>query len=141
MSGTLLRRIGSDARGQRARAVVDLAIVAHLSVLLNTRNGSSLLSPHYGLPDTAALLRDLPASLPAIQRAIVATIRQHEPRLYDVVTRGPGRVLPMLRLRFDLDGKLRDGRTMRLTLTLSHAGRVLVAQVDEHHDLTRDACS
>src|SRR5688500_2646887 len=94
MSGaSLLRRIRAAAdptsagrivyRGQDLEAVV----LEHLSLMLNTRQGSALTCPDYGIVELSELLQDFPDALGVMQRAIKNSITKYEPRLKNVQVR------------------------------------------------------
>lgn len=67
--------------GQDEYAQLYLSIYSHLSRLLNTRCGSLVHMPDYGLPDMNQIYKDLPYSLQLLINAIHATISKYEPRL------------------------------------------------------------
>ena len=70
-------------RGQDLEAVV----LDHLSQMLNTRQGSSLTCPDYGIVELSELLQDFPDALGVMQRALKNTITKYEPRMKNVQVR------------------------------------------------------
>jgi type VI secretion system protein len=56
----------------------------HLILLLNTRRGSLLHMPDYGMPDVSSYYADYPASLTELRSEILQLIRKYEPRLENV---------------------------------------------------------
>ena len=61
-----------------------LSISSHLLKLLNTRRGSLVHLPDYGIPDLAEIYQDLPYSVNRLVQAIKHTIEKYEPRLTNV---------------------------------------------------------
>ena len=60
------------------------SIKAHLTRLLNSRQGSLTHMPDYGLPDVAEIYQGLPYSVDDLIKAIETTIEKYEPRLKNV---------------------------------------------------------
>lgn len=56
-------------------------IISHLNRLLNTRRGSSLSDPDYGIPDLNDLLGQMPRSCHSIARIFEDCIRKYETRI------------------------------------------------------------
>lgn len=65
-------------------AIPIASIERHLMWLLNTRQGSLVHHPDYGLPDLTAIYADLPHSIQQLKQAIQLAISQYEPRLSHV---------------------------------------------------------
>lgn len=61
-----------------------LSIVNNLDRLFNTRRGALQHLPDYGLPDISEIYRDIPESIPDLQRAIRDSVEKYEPRLTNV---------------------------------------------------------
>ena len=122
MSGSgLLSRIASGAPPVDE---VD-AIVEHLRVLLNTRQGEAICAPSYGVLDFTDVVHAMPGATQTLVRAIRATILEHEPRLRNVTVRPVGDEGDLL-LRFEISGQLasqRSGRTLRFATTIRPGGR------------------
>jgi type VI secretion system protein len=117
----LLSRIAS---GEPPRDEVD-AIVEHLRVLLNTRQGEAICAPTYGVVDFIDLVHAMPGATQTLARSIRATILEHEGRLRNIVVR-PVHEDGELVLRFEISGQLasqRSGRTLRFATTIRPGGR------------------
>lgn len=84
--GLLARLVGQT--GRSPQPVSDIgAIVEHLRVLLNTRQGESLTVPDFGVPEFSDLVHTFPAAINLLRQAITTTIIRFEPRLSHVVVR------------------------------------------------------
>jgi type VI secretion system protein len=117
----LLSRIAS---GAPPADEVD-AIVEHLRVLLNTRQGESICAPSYGVLDFTDVVHAMPGATQTLVKAIRATILEHEPRLRNVTVRPVGDEGDLV-LRFEISGQLasqRSGRTLRFATTVRPGGR------------------
>lgn len=60
------------------------SVSLHLSCLLNSRRGSLIHLPDYGVPDLAEIYQDLPYSVNRLMQSIKQTIEKYEPRLTNV---------------------------------------------------------
>lgn len=114
----------------RAGAQADLGddILAQACLVLHARAGSSRLSPLDGLPDLTAHTHDLPASLPVLQRDVIATLLRGEPRIARLSPIAPARLWRgsvTLRLRAELV----DGDPLSLALVLERPFRWHVARL------------
>ncbi len=122
MSGRgLLSRIASGA----APADEVDAIIEHLRVLLNTRQGEVVCSPSYGVVDFTDVVHAMPGATQTLVKSIRATILEHEPRLRNVSVR-PVTQDGELLLRFEISAQLanqRSGRTLRFATTVRPGGR------------------
>ncbi len=91
--GSLLQRLRQAAdptssgravyRGEDLESIVG----QHLQRMLNTRQGSSLTVPDYGIVELSELLHDFPDAMGIMQRAIKNSILKYEPRLKNVQVR------------------------------------------------------
>lgn len=63
------------------------AILDHLDILLNTRQGSVGHLPDFGLPDISEVFQSFPQSIEMLRQAIQATVNKYEPRLSSVQVR------------------------------------------------------
>lgn len=79
MSGGLLERV--DERGVRSRDDDVAAILAHLRVLLGTRQGGAPSTPGYGLQDITDAIHSYPVGAQQIGHRIRAALERFEPRL------------------------------------------------------------
>lgn len=116
----LLSRIASGA------APLDEAeaIIEHLRVLLNTRQGEVVCSPTYGVVDFTDVVHSIPSSMQVLVKSIRATIMEHEPRLKNVTVR-PATPEGDLVLRFEISAQLvnQKGKTLRFATTVRPGGR------------------
>lgn len=63
------------------------AVMRHLQRMLNTRQGSSLSAPDYGILELSELMHHFPDTVGVMQRSIKNTILKYEPRLKNVQVR------------------------------------------------------
>ena len=77
----------SAERYSRRDADIEAAVASHLVQMLNTRQGSALTCPDYGLVEVSEVLHDFPDAVGIMQRALKNTIQQYEPRLKNVQVR------------------------------------------------------
>jgi type VI secretion system protein len=101
------------------------AIIEHLRVLLNTRQGEVVCAPTYGVVDFSDVVHAMPGATQTLVRSIRATILAYEPRLKNVTVRpvtGEGELV----LRFEITAQLanqRAGRTLHFATTVRAGGR------------------
>jgi type VI secretion system protein len=116
----LLSRIASGA----APLDETEAIVEHLRVLLNTRQGEAICAPTYGVVDFTDVVHSFPSSMQVLVKSIRATIMEHEPRLKNVNVR-PVTGESDLVLRFEISAQLvnQKGKTLRFATTVRPGGR------------------
>jgi type VI secretion system protein len=126
MSGGLLDSIDRRLRGE-PRVRREDAVLVHLSMLLNTRQGSSSLDPAYGLPDIVDFTHNIPGAIPALERLIVDAIQRYEPRLSHIVVRSSTVHADALSLCFEVSAQLVGGSSFRFQTTLSSGGHVSVS--------------
>lgn len=85
---------GEAAHGRASRSdqgVLIRSITEHLIRILNTRQGSVAIDPHYGIPDFSYLPGNfMPPEAHDIEKEIVRTVMRYEPRIkrVDVVFNG-----------------------------------------------------
>lgn len=118
--GLLWRIATSEPAGDEVTAIVE-----HLRVLLNTRQGEAPAAPTYGVLDFSDVVHAMPGAAQALVRSIRTTILEHEPRLRNVTVRHVTES-DELRLRFEISAQLADGRsarTLRLATTVRPGGR------------------
>jgi type VI secretion system protein len=90
---SLLRRLEraadptSAGRSRFRGEDLEASVVDHISRLLNTRQGSALTVPDYGVIELSELLHDFPDAKGLMQRCIKATVAKYEPRLKNVQVR------------------------------------------------------
>ena len=108
---------------------VEAAVLRNVRQILNTRHGSALSCPEYGVIQLSELVHDFPDAIGLMQRAIKHTLALHEPRLRNVQVRHVKRDDPHeFNLDFEITGQveLRDGRrhAVRFSSTVDAHGNV-----------------
>ncbi len=105
------------------------SIQKHLLNMMNTRQGSSISVPDYGLPDFNDLKHRYPDAIHELRRAIKTCIEQYEPRLTRIkVGYTPDEDNP-IQLRFEINALLTvDGKSKSVwyETMLDSAGRAKV---------------
>jgi len=92
---------------------LESVVVDHLRRMLNTRQGSSLTVPDYGIVELSELMHDFPDALGIMQRAIKNSILTYEPRLKNVQVRAiTGDELNQMFVYFEITAQIvyPDGR-------------------------------
>jgi type VI secretion system protein len=102
-------RIATGARKRGKTRSDDLlgSLEHHLSLILNTRQGSSKSAPDYGMPDFVSIMGkgDLD-SIRELSRVLTDVVREYEPRIAGAtVTYSPGREDSGV-LEFSLSGSI-----------------------------------
>jgi type VI secretion system protein len=110
---------------------LESAIASHLTQMLNTRQGSCITCPDYGLIEVSEVLYDFPDAVGIMQRALKTSIQQYEPRLKNVQVRHlKGDDTSQLTLQFEIAGQvhLPDGRrqALRLATSVDPSGSVTI---------------
>ncbi|HSN97676.1 MAG TPA: type VI secretion system baseplate subunit TssE [Candidatus Nanopelagicales bacterium] len=105
------------------------AIMTHLKNMLNTRQGSSLTCPDYGLMEVSDVLHEFPDAIGLLQRSIKNSIQQYEPRLKNVQVRQlKNDVAQAMVLEFEITAQIQypDGRRQQLRFgaSVDHSGNV-----------------
>lgn len=129
MSGGLLAKLRAREQGATTPAP-EAAIRAHLSELLNARQGGCALDPHYGLPDLTDLTHRVPEGVPMLQRAITEAIRRYEPRLRKLRVLATTRAelaSPRPCLHFELHAELAGGAALCFQTDVAPGGHVRVS--------------
>ena len=101
---------------------LEAAVTSHLIQMLNTRQGSSLTCPDYGLIEVSEVLHDFPDAIGLMQRAIKNSIQQYEPRLKNVQVRNiKNEAMHQMMLEFEITAQLQfpDGRRQALRFSTS----------------------
>lgn len=95
-------------RGASASEVRD-SLLNHLRSMCQTRQGTMLTCPQYGVAAISELVHAFPDAIDEMARSIKATIQAYEPRLMDVAVRQ----IPSedLTLRYTITARLREDRT------------------------------
>jgi type VI secretion system protein len=137
MARSLLARIerAADPNGNERStyrdADLEAAVTEHLAKLLNTRQGSSLTCPDYGLIEVSEVLYDFPDAIGIMQRALKNTIQTYEPRLKNVQVRQiKDELVAEMTLSFEITAQLQlpDGRrqALRFATKVDASGNVKV---------------
>ena len=121
----------SSGRSTARDGDVETSVSQHLNRLLNTRQGSCLTCPDYGLVEVSEVLHDFPDAIGIVQRALKNTIQQYEPRLKNVQVRHVKIETPgELTLQFEVTAQLQlaDGRrqALRFSTAVDSSGNVKV---------------
>src|SRR5262245_12417823 len=137
MAGSLLSRLEhladphSSERSTYRDADIETAVSQHLARLLNTRQGSCLTCPDYGLIEVSDVLYDFPDAIGIMQRALKNTIQTYEPRLKNVQVRHlKSEAASEMTLQFEITAQLHmpDGRrqSLRFATSVDGSGNVKV---------------
>jgi type VI secretion system protein len=137
MAASLLSRIEraadptSSERYTSRDSDTESAVSQHLARLLNTRQGSCLTCPDYGLIEVSEVLYDFPDAIGIMQRALKNTIQTYEPRLKNVQVRHLKNDLGHeMVLQFEITAQLHlpDGRrqALRFSTAVDGSGNVKV---------------
>lgn len=106
------------------------SVTNHLSRILNTRQGNTVLAQDFGMPDFSALGASFSTTeLPRIERELSAFISRCEPRLKQVHIRYAPDPNQPLQLAFFLDAELAlEEETVRIhwTTLVEPSGRVII---------------
>ena len=80
----------------------------HLHRMLNTRQGSALTVPDYGIVELSELLHEFPDANGLMQRCIKTTIQKFEPRLKNVQVRAipPSEDVSQLLIYYEITAQL-----------------------------------
>lgn len=116
----ILSRIAGDDGADEVEAIVE-----HLRVLLNTRQGEAPSAPSFGVVDFSDMVHAFPGAVQQLVRSIRATILEFEPRLRNVNVRHVTNEGELL-LRFEISAQLADqrsARTLRFATTVRPGGR------------------
>jgi type VI secretion system protein len=137
MAALLLARIEraadptSSGRSLYRDSDTEAAVTHHLHRILNTRQGSCLTCPDYGLIEVSEVLTDFPDAMGILQRALKNTIQTYEPRLKNVQVRHvKNEEMGEMLLTFEITAQLQlpDGRrqAMRFATSVDGSGNVKV---------------
>lgn len=121
----------SSGRTTYRDADLESAVAQHLARLLNTRQGSCLTCPDYGLIEVSEVLYDFPDAIGIMQRALKNTIQTYEPRLKNVQVRHlKNEAMGEMTLQFEITAQLHmpDGRrqALRFATSVDGSGNVKV---------------
>lgn len=135
MAASLLSRLAraadphSSERQTYRDQDVEAAIMTHLGHMLNTRQGSSLTCPDYGIAEISDVIHDFPDAIGIMQRAIKNSILTYEPRLKNVQVRHiKNEATHSMILEFEITAQLQlaDGRkqAVRFGTSMDNNGNV-----------------
>lgn len=131
MSASLLTRIAqaadphSSERSTWKAQDLETSLREHLSQMLNTRAGSALTCPDYGVLEVSEVVHDFPDAIGIVQRSLKNTIQVYEPRLKNVQVRHvKNEQTNLLTLEFEITGQymLPDGRRVAMRFELGVDG-------------------
>lgn len=109
---------------------LESAILTHLGHMLNTRQGSALTCPDYGLMEVSEVLHEFPEAIGLVQRSIKNCIQTYEPRLKNVQVRHvrSADAVQSMVLEFEITAQIQypDGRRqpLRLGAAVDQSGNV-----------------
>ena len=121
----------SSGRSTYRDSDLEASVAQHLARLLNTRQGSCLTCPDYGLIEVSEVLYDFPDAIGIMQRALKNTIQTYEPRLKNVQVRHiKNEAGAEMTLQFEITAQLTlpDGRrqSLRFATNVDGSGNVKV---------------
>ncbi|GFO69527.1 hypothetical protein GMLC_31060 [Geomonas limicola] len=132
----LLERLSSLEREPLRREGLDRArlidsVVRHLSLILNTRQGSVPAAAGFGMPDFQEFLQGYPQSVRELETEIRRTIERYEPRLQSVQVAFLPQNDDPLKLHFQISASLkgvegRDSTRVCMETVVGAAGRFSV---------------
>jgi type VI secretion system protein len=94
------------------------SILGNLARLFNTRQGSLVHVPDFGLPDITDVSRALPERVDALRRAIRDAVQRYEPRLQRVRVELEPQAATSSRLVFLLVAEMGPGARIELQTTI-----------------------
>lgn len=106
------------------------SVMEHLSRILNTRQGSVQLDPHFGVPDFTNMAGGLEGgSTSDIEDEIQRMVSRYEPRIRSPKVKLQREGSDLMSIRFSLEGTLAANDRdipLRLSTTVNSDGRVTV---------------
>ncbi|HDR46458.1 MAG TPA: type VI secretion system baseplate subunit TssE [Geoalkalibacter subterraneus] len=121
----ILTGSGFSQDGSGTRAALD-SVQTHLQRLFNTRRGSLVHLPDYGLPDIGAVYENLPYSVDDLARQVRLLIERYEPRLSAVRVRRLGPVGDDRRIHLEVAAALASVGDVRFRTVFESAGNAQV---------------
>ncbi len=121
-----------NERSTSRDADLETNVVQHIDRILNTRQGSALTCPDYGLVEVSEVLYDFPDAIGIVQRSLKNCIQTYEPRLKNVQVRPiKSDVANNMKLEFEITAQLHlsDGRkqSLRFATIVDESGNVSVS--------------
>jgi type VI secretion system protein len=113
-------------RGREDPGRVIDSVVAHLTRILNTRQGNVPIADDYGIPDFLDILHGFPDSVRDIERTIKLAIQKYEPRLQAVRVTFSPQEEDIFSLRFQIAARLagESRRQVFLETTVDSDGKI-----------------
>ena len=105
----------------------------HLQRLLNSRRGSLVHLPDYGMPDIAALYLALPYSRDQIITSLRQSVSLYEPRLQHPQVRALVLEGDQQGTAFELSGALSGHQRVRYLVTLFRSGHIRVSTGGDYY--------
>lgn len=132
----LMERVKSISPEREYESSIDAeglvgSIVRHLSLLLNTRRGSTAISPEYGLPDFNDTITRFPDAIIETKREIKKCIERFEPRLKKVQVKYIQDIDNPLLLKYEIVSQVvtSDGETsVWFETSIDDSGKVRIAR-------------
>lgn len=113
-----------------------LSVLDNVQRILNSRAGSLVHLPDYGLPDMGLILQGLPASAQGMMTTMERTLLKYEPRLATIDIEVLPQALPG-HLEYALQVQLKSGKRMSFGTTVAAEGKVLVRHLKRQNWLPR----
>jgi type VI secretion system protein len=112
---SLLRRVREPALAAPRRVVSDdevrAAVLEHLRAMFQTRVGSALATPDYGIVSVTDIVHSCPDAIEDVLKSIRHTIRTYERRLVNVsVKHIPEQAGRETTIRFEIVGEITNGQ-------------------------------
>jgi type VI secretion system protein len=126
MATGLLAKMAALDRGDTA-ATERQSVIAHLSLMLNSRKDCSTANRHFGMPDFTEAVHNFPMGIVSLQRMIADLIQRYEPRLKNVSVRPVDLSTEQLVLSFEVRAQLHNGSALTLHTRLSRGGRISIS--------------
>ncbi len=95
------------------------SVMSNLNRLFNTRQGSIMHLPDYGLPDVSAVYHDTPFAIDGLRQAVKEVVQKYEPRLQKVYVEHQSTDDQDMRLTFLITGELDRGQRVKFQTTFA----------------------
>ncbi|OOG23469.1 hypothetical protein B1C78_11080 [Thioalkalivibrio denitrificans] len=114
--------------GTRKRATLHDSLRIHLERLLNSRQGTLVHQPEYGLPDLSDIYLNIPHSLERLAREVKHCIDAYEPRLRNVRIQCDAPDHGEAVIQLNIEGTMPSGEHVRLESRFLREGRTTVGE-------------
>lgn len=129
---TILERLRQGRAATATSAVEDVdlllrSIEGNLGRLLNSREGSAVARPDYGMPPPSEIVHAFPRAVTRVQRHVKELLERFEPRLRDVEVTHLENEQDKLSLQFTIQARLATSPSamwVSLSLRFDPSGRV-----------------